>query len=214
LSKDLSKERKKGLRRLIQVTGRGSGRRNDKKILRQKVLAARASLGERARAAKSSLIQQKVQALAEYQAAGTVMLFMNFRDEVETTGLAEDALARGKRLVLPYCAPGGILIPAFVQDLDSLVTGKWGIREPRKEGLVKAEPAEIDFVLVPGAAFDLNGNRLGYGAGFYDRFLGLLSPTIPRVAIAFACQLTPEVPVEAHDKKMSCLITEDEVYHF
>ncbi|HWQ88754.1 MAG TPA: 5-formyltetrahydrofolate cyclo-ligase [Desulfitobacteriaceae bacterium] len=196
------------------MTGSDSGRREDKKILRQKVLAARASLGEPARAAKSLLIQQKVQALAEYQAAGTVMLFMNFRDEAETTGLAEDVLARGKRLVLPFCASGDIMIPALVQDLGGLVPGKWGIREPRREGLVKAEAAEIDFVLVPGAAFDLSGNRLGYGAGYYDRFLELLSPAVPRVAIAFACQLVPEVPVEAHDKKMSCLITEDEVYRF
>jgi 5-formyltetrahydrofolate cyclo-ligase len=192
----------------------GLERKKAKKRIRQAVLTARANLGEPVRTEKSMLIQNKVRALPEYLAAASPMLFMNFRDEVETTGLAEDVLARGKRLILPYCAPDGILLPAVVRDLGSLVTGKWGIREPRGEGLVQAEVAEIDFVLVPGAAFDLSGNRLGYGVGYYDRFLELLSPAVSRVAVAFACQLILEVPVEAHDKKISCLITEEKIYRF
>jgi 5-formyltetrahydrofolate cyclo-ligase len=186
----------------------------DKKEMRKLVLAKRASMGESTRADKSFLIQNKVLALAEYQTARTLMLFMNFQDEVNTTELAKDTLARGKQLILPCCAPGGILIPAVINDLDELVTGMWGIREPRKGGLVKAEIPEIDFVLVPGVAFDLTGNRLGYGMGYYDRFFELLSPSVPKAAIAFACQVIPEVPVEEHDKKMSLLITEEKVYRF
>ncbi|MHB8124740.1 MAG: 5-formyltetrahydrofolate cyclo-ligase [Desulfitobacteriaceae bacterium] len=193
----------------------GSPGLEDKKEVRKLVLAKRASLGESTRTNKSFHIQKKVLALSEYETAKTVMLFLNFRDEVETTELAKETLARGKRLVLPRCAPGGILIPAEIEDLVcDLDTGMWGIREPKEEGLVKVEPWEIDFVLVPGAAFDLTGNRLGYGAGYYDRFFEFLSPSVPRVAVAFACQVIPEVPVAEHDKKMSFLITEDKVYQF
>lgn len=186
----------------------------DKNEIRKLVLAERASLGEEARTEKSLLIQKKVMALAEYQAAQTIMLFMNFQDEVETTGLAINVLAGGKRLILPFCAPGGILIPAVVKDLSGLVMGMWGIREPDKKGLVKAELSEIEFVLVPGVAFDLAGNRLGYGKGYYDRFLQHLLQSVPRAAVAFSCQIISEVPVAEHDKKITMLITEEEVYRF
>ena len=197
------------------MTEMGSAGLEDKKKVRKSVLAKRASLGESTRSSKSLLIQNKVLSMSEYEAAETVMLFLNFRDEVETTALAVETLAKGKRLVLPRCAPGGILIPLLVNDLDhDLESGMYGIREPKEEGLVKAEAREIDFVLVPGAAFDLTGNRLGYGAGYYDRFFELLSPSVPRVAVAFACQVISQVPVAEHDKKMSFLITEEEVYQF
>lgn len=192
----------------------GSPRLDSKKEIRKLVLAKRASLGEAARADKSLLIQKKVMALAEYQAAKTIMLYMNFRDEVETTELTKDVLASGKQLVLPCCADGGIIIPAVIKDLDDLVIGMWGIREPDKEGLVKAELSEIEFVIVPGAAFDLAGNRLGYGKGYYDRFFQLLPPFVTRAAVAFSCQIISEVPVAEHDKKMTLLITEEKVYHF
>jgi 5-formyltetrahydrofolate cyclo-ligase len=197
-----------------QLSETGSPGLDSKKEIRKQVLAKRASLGEAARTKKSLLIQKKVMALAEYRTARTLMLFMSFRDEVETKGLADDVLAGGKRLVLPFCAPGGIIIPAVVKDLGELVTGKWGIREPAGERLVKAEISEINFVLVPGAAFDLAGNRLGYGMGYYDRFFQHLSPSVPRVAAAFNCQIISEVPVAEHDKKMSLLITEEKVYRF
>ncbi|MFZ3373843.1 MAG: 5-formyltetrahydrofolate cyclo-ligase, partial [Desulfitobacteriaceae bacterium] len=130
----------------------GSPRSEDKIKVRKSVLAKRASLGESTRASKSILIQNKVLDMSEYRAAKTVMLFLNFRDEVETTALAVETLARGKRLVLPRCAPKGILIPAIIEELErDLGLGMYGIREPKKEGLVKAEAHEIDFVLVPWA---------------------------------------------------------------
>ena len=193
----------------------GSPGLEDKKEVCKLVLAKRASLGESTRASKSLRIQKQVLSRSEYEAAKTVMLFLNFRDEVETTALAVETLARGKRLVLPRCAPKGILIPALINNLDrELESGMWGIREPKEKGLVRAEPLEIDFVLVPGAAFDLTGNRLGYGAGYYDRFFELMSPSVPRVAVAFACQVISQVPVAKHDKKMSFLITEEKTYQF
>jgi len=193
----------------------GSPGLEDKKEVRKSVLAKRAGLGESARTTKSLQIQKKILAFSEYETAKTVLLFLNFRDEVETTELAKETLARGKRLVLPRCAPGGILIPLVVHDMGrDLEKGMYGIREPKEVGLVRAEAHDIDFVLVPGAAFDLTGNRLGYGAGYYDRFFELLSPSVPRVAVAFACQVISHVPVAEHDKKMSHLVTEDDVYRF
>ena len=152
--------------------------------------------------------------LSEFQLAKTVMLFLNFREEVETTALAEAMIAGEKRLILPRCAPHGILLPIEVRDLNQdIEPGAYGIREP-KLTLGVVEPSEIDLIIVPGSGFDLQGNRLGYGGGYYDRFFMLLNPLIPKIALGFECQIIPEVPVDQHDAKMTMLITEKGVYNF
>ncbi|HBP63972.1 MAG TPA: 5-formyltetrahydrofolate cyclo-ligase [Desulfosporosinus sp.] len=182
--------------------------------VRQACLCQRTSLGEQERKRKSLIIQQKLMDLSEFQLAKTVMLFLNFREEVETTALAEAMIAGEKRLILPRCAPHGILLPIEVRDLNQdIEPGAYGIREP-KLTLGVVEPSEIDLIIVPGSGFDLQGNRLGYGGGYYDRFFMLLNPLIPKIALGFECQIIPEVPVDQHDAKMTMLITEKGVYNF
>ncbi|MFZ3132398.1 MAG: 5-formyltetrahydrofolate cyclo-ligase [Desulfosporosinus sp.] len=182
--------------------------------VRQACLFRRTSLGEKERKRKSVIIQQKLMDLQEFQLAQTVMLFLNFREEVETTDLAEATIAVKKKLVLPRCAPKGILLPIEVRDLiQDIELGAYGIREP-KLILGVVEPLEIDLIIVPGSGFDLQGNRLGYGGGYYDRLFMLLNPLIPRVALGFECQVIPQVPVGEHDAKMTMLITENGVYNF
>ncbi len=182
--------------------------------VRQSCLCQRASLGAQERKTKSVIIQQKLMELPEFQLAQTVMLFLNFREEVETTAMAEATLACKKKLVLPRCAPHGIMLPIEVHDLiQDIEPGTYGIREP-KLTLGVVDPSEIDLIIVPGSGFDLQGNRLGYGGGFYDRFFMLLKPLTPRVALGFECQVIPEVPVGKYDAKMTKLITENGVYDF
>jgi 5-formyltetrahydrofolate cyclo-ligase len=181
---------------------------------RKACLNQRACLNELERKQKSMSIQEKVLSLSEFKQAKTVMLFLNFRDEVETTALVETALALKKRVILPRCAPRGVLIPIEVQDLSiDIEPGCWGIREP-KLNIGEVAPSEIDLVIVPGAGFDLEGNRLGYGGGYYDRFFMRLNPTVPKIAIAFECQIADKIPVDQHDAKMTMLITEKEIYKF
>jgi len=182
--------------------------------VRQACLCQRTSLGEKERKRKSIIIQQKLMDLPEFQLAKTVMLFLNFREEVETTALAEATIAGKKKLVLPRCAPHGILLPIEVRDLEQdIEPGTYGIREP-KLTLGVVEPSEIDLIIVPGSGFDLQGERLGYGGGFYDRFFMLLNPVTPRIALGFECQIIPQVPVGKHDAKMTMLVTENGVYNF
>lgn len=182
--------------------------------VRQACLCQRTSLGEEERKRKSLIIQQKLMDLPEFQLAKTVMLFLNFREEVETTALAEAMIAGEKRLILPRCAPHGILLPIEVRDLiKDIEPGTYGIREP-KLTLGVVEPSDIDLIIVPGSGFDLQGNRLGYGGGYYDRFFMLLNPLIPKIALGFECQIIPEIPIDQHDAKMTMLITENGVYNF
>ncbi len=187
----------------------------EKRALREKVLTLRSALSEEQREIKSRKIQEVVSHIKEFQEAQTIMLFLNFRDEVETTGLAQKVLELGKRLVLPRCAPKGILIPALIRDLQTdIEPGTWGIREPKRENLVQVNPSEIDCVFVPGAAFDKLGNRLGYGGGYYDRFFERLRDTTPKLALAFSCQIVESIPIEAFDKKVDVLITEEGITRF
>lgn len=186
-----------------------------KKEVRRQVLSMRAHLTEEERRFKSMAIEERVLGLPEFEKAKTVMLFLNFRDEVITTGLAEQTLSLGKQLILPRCAPAGVLIPAMIEDLSQdIELGMWGIREPKKDTLRETDPLIIDLIIIPGAAFDLQGNRLGYGGGYYDRFFARLRPSVPRVAIGFETQILPQVPVDLHDQKMTILITEEGVRRF
>lgn len=182
--------------------------------VRKMCLNHRAAMGEEERKSKSKIIQQKLLELPEFKKAKVVLLFLDFRGEVETMALAEATIALGKRLILPRCAPQCILLPIEVHDLtQDLEPGAFGIREP-KLTLGVVEPSEIDLVIIPGSGFDLNGNRLGYGGGFYDRFFMLMNPSTPKVALSFECQVVAQVPVDKHDAKMTMLITENDVYKF
>ncbi|HVJ49745.1 5-formyltetrahydrofolate cyclo-ligase, partial [Desulfitobacterium sp.] len=172
-------------------------------------------LTEEERRLKSRKILELISALPKFQQAKTIMVFLNFRDEVNTTLLAEKILASSKRLILPRCAPHGVLIPAEIRDLkENIEPGKWGIREPKKEGLILANPEDIDLIIIPGAAFDRQGNRLGYGGGYYDRFLTRLRSEVPKIALAFACQILPEIPVDPYDLRMDALVTEEGILWF
>ncbi|NMA69105.1 MAG: 5-formyltetrahydrofolate cyclo-ligase [Desulfitobacterium sp.] len=187
----------------------------EKRLLREEVLARRNALGEEERRKMSQEIRRVVSQLEEFKNASTIMVFLDFGGEVETTDLAQQILDQGKRLITPRCAPKRVLIPALIKDLEKdLEPGMWGIREPKKEGLIEVDPQEIDCIIMPGVAFDLDGNRLGYGGGFYDRFLERVRPETPRIAIAFHCQIVDKVPVGEFDKKIHMLVTEQGVMRF
>ncbi len=117
------------------------------------------------------------------------------------------ALAAGKRIVLPKVT-GNELAIFEIMDFDRDVSpGAWGIPEP-----VESHPvdlAEIDFIVAPGAAFDERGNRLGYGAGFYDKILSSFKGMTS--ALAFEAQIVPDVPVSAHDIPVQKIVTEKRV---
>ncbi|NQT89063.1 5-formyltetrahydrofolate cyclo-ligase [bacterium] len=154
-------------------------------------------------------IRQRLAELREFLHARTVMMFVAMPDEVSTLGLIEDAIAAGKTVVLPHVDRATHRMDArIVRDVaKELVPGAFGILEPRDCPV--ADPASIEFVLVPGRAFDREGNRLGRGGGYYDRFLAPLDAVL--CGCAFAAQVVDAVPCEAHDLPVGLIVTEDEV---
>jgi 5-formyltetrahydrofolate cyclo-ligase len=175
-----------------------------KKILRKQVLSAREGLSAEERAKKSREIEERIFSLPEFMSARVVMFFASFRSEVETGPMIRHALTSGKRVVLPKVKDKELAL-FEIMDFDADVSpGAWGIPEPHESRPAKIET--IDLIIVPGAAFDARGNRLGYGAGFYDKLLPAFKKMT--VALAFEVQILPRVPVDAHDVPVKKIVTE------
>ncbi|HEX8739408.1 MAG TPA: 5-formyltetrahydrofolate cyclo-ligase [Casimicrobiaceae bacterium] len=180
-----------------------------KEALRAQIVAARLALPLREHAARSQAIAQRLAALASWQRARAVLLTLPVRGEWDASLVARAALATGRMVVLPRVdAPARMLALHRIDDLArDVAPGRHGIPEPRPE-CEPIAPDAIDWVLVPGVAFDTLGHRLGYGGGYYDRLLPLLAPGAARVAGAFELQIVDAVPHAAHDLPVDAIVTE------
>ncbi|MFN7889387.1 MAG: 5-formyltetrahydrofolate cyclo-ligase [Pirellula sp.] len=165
--------------------------------------------------AVSERIVRRFMDLAEYEKAGTVMFYVDVRDEVRTRHALPEALASGKRIVVPYCLNGELEL-FWLENMDELELGMYRILEPRVElrdvAAKRLTPTDLDLVMVPGVAFDRNGGRTGHGKGYYDKLLQHARKDAPLVALSFECQLFDEIPAESHDIFMDKVVTEDAVY--
>ena len=186
-----------------------------KKQLRTSLLAKRRALDPAERQAHDEAILRHLTAMPEVQAARTILLYLDFRDEPTSDAMIRWGLFAGKLI----CAPKTIveerrLIPIRIEDPDDLISGAYGIREPRDSEEARVEIETIDTVILPGVGFDRRGGRLGYGGGYYDRFLPKLRPDVVKIAVAYELQVLPEVPLEPHDTKLDALVTEAGVWRF
>ncbi len=184
-----------------------------KNELRKSVITARNRLAAEKIKDNSDAAAGRFLKLGEYLRANTVMAYVDFRNEVQTETIIRDALNRGKRVVVPITdVTNKKLTPSQLLNFPGdLAPGAWGILEPRPECVRPVHPAEIDLVIVPGVAFDTAGNRLGYGGGFYDRFLLNTKPDCLYAALAFEMQIRPNVYPGEHDLPVHLLITEKRV---
>ncbi|NLL51499.1 MAG: 5-formyltetrahydrofolate cyclo-ligase [Peptococcaceae bacterium] len=188
---------------------KGASKRLKKESFRQEALRRRKALSPLERRQKSALIFKELQSLRVFEPCQTIMTYLNFRDEVETTPIAEKILQDGKDLIIPFCQRREI-VPCAITDLvKDVQVSNFGIREPLPDRLKPVSPEEIDLVLVPGLAFDYHGHRIGFGAGYYDRFLPRLRQDAVIIGIAFACQLFDNLPREDYDYKLPLLVTEN-----
>lgn len=181
----------------------------DKRIIRKEMIKLRDLLGQAEIDRRSKLIQKYILSLESYQLASLIMSYVSFRSEVDTKNLIQTALHDKGRVVVPLCQPEGYeLLPCEIESFEELISGTWGILEPSKPCKNIVKHCEIDIVIIPGLSFDRNFNRLGYGAGYYDRFLPQLRRSAVKIGIAYDFQLTDSLPVGSHDITMDCIITE------
>ena len=147
--------------------------------------------------------------------ARRIFLYCSFRSEVATDMLMHRCLEIGKEVCVPLAVPKDHgLIPVSISDPGGdLQPGYLGIPEPSSEVAKHGQvaPSSIEVAVLPGSVFDHGGNRLGYGAGFYDRFLTQAAPQATRVGLGFSLQLVDSIPVRLHDMPLDLLITEREI---
>jgi 5-formyltetrahydrofolate cyclo-ligase len=184
-----------------------------KKELRKKVQELRDQLDPEQRKILSAHIAENLWSIPDFAAAGTVLFFLNFRSEVDTVPMIRRALEEGKIACVPCTEDADkTMVASRIMDLDAdLELGNYDILEPREGCLRPVPPEELDVVLMPGVAFDLSGGRLGYGGGYYDRFLEKCTPKCLLVAVAFELQIVDHVPCADHDHHIHKVVTESRI---
>jgi 5-formyltetrahydrofolate cyclo-ligase len=163
---------------------------------------------------RSRAICRTVCGLEEFRRARAVMVYLPVREEVNTEPLVHAAWEAGKTVLAPKVYwKDHHMTPIAIHSLDEgLAEGSYGVREPI--GGRPFEPEAIDMVLVPAVAYDLQGNRLGKGGGFYDRFLATAGLRARACGLAFDEQVAPELPVGPHDEPVGMLVTDTDVLRF
>lgn len=189
----------------------------DQKEWRRQVLAARDRLSAAELAGKSAAITERLFQLPGFLNCRLVMFYASFRSEVRTGAAISGGLSRGVEVALPLALPTGHgLQPRLVTDPSrQLRPGYCAIPEPDPEQTLVVNPREIEVVIVPGSVFDGQGGRVGYGGGFYDRFLQQEAPQALRIGLAFALQVQANaLPLAPHDQRLDVLVSEEGVYEF
>jgi len=188
----------------------------EKKALRKRILSLRDALSFEERQKKSAVIQSRLFSLTEFIASRMVAFFVSFKSEVLTEPIIREALSLEKVIALPVTdLPRKQLLLSRITDYDTdLAPGTWGIPEPKAGRIRPATPDELDLVITPGAVFDRQGRRIGYGGGFYDGLLRNMPAGKPAVALAFALQIVDAVPFDpCHDETVDIIITEEEIIY-
>lgn len=186
------------------VDGKGS--------LRAELLKKRNAIPPPVRRRLSGRIAEALRGLDEFQRARHIMSYVAIKGEVETEGLIRECIAAGKTVSVPCCDPAsGCISAAVLRDFDrDLAPGCYGIPEPVRERREGVEACEIDLVIVPGVGFDWRGVRLGWGKGYYDRFLAEASLAV-KIGLAFEAQVLPLIDSGAHDVAVDKIVTEERV---
>lgn len=184
-----------------------------KRDLRKQVLSVRSRLSREEVADKSRRIFKRLTELPRYHSSRWIMAYMDFNNEVLTREFIGTCLSSNRRVAVPRVVDEGekgkCLWACEIRDLESdLEAGTYGILEPKKDRLRRIDPCLLDLIVVPGVVFDLRKNRIGYGAGYYDRLLHSVGSQCLKAGVAFELQLVENVPVEEHDIPMDILITE------
>ena len=178
-----------------------------KKQIRSEMLKQRKKLTPLAVNEKSEVISQKVFNNIDFQCAGTVCVYISSNNEVSTYSIIKKALDMGKRV----CAPK-VNVETLTMEMmefvffEDLVKGAYGILEPIAGRIIP--PEEIDLILVPGVAFTKDNHRIGYGAGYYDKYLVKIADGVKKIGLAFDFQMVDCFDTDETDVALDCVITD------
>ncbi|MCD6336579.1 MAG: 5-formyltetrahydrofolate cyclo-ligase [Candidatus Latescibacteria bacterium] len=180
--------------------------------VRKRMIAQRGALSAEAVRESSEAIRRRVLALSEVAEARVIHCYVSAKpNEVDTRRLISEALEEGKRIVVPVTKLWQRRLDhSEIEYLDELEPSVFGLLEPKEECRRRIGIGEIDLVIVPGLAFDPRGNRIGFGGGFYDRFLSKVQA--PKIALAYSFQVLEKIEAGPHDVRMDKVVTDERVY--
>ena len=177
----------------------------DKKALRREIGAKKRALTPQQIEHRSAVLAERLYATPQYREAVSLYAYLSFNQEVRTNPIIQRAWADGKRVAVPKVV-GDEMVFIWIDSFDNLAPqGAFNIMEPIENGPVADD--ERALILMPGLAFDPEGHRVGYGGGYYDRFLEK-EPDHPLVALCYDFQLYDRLEVEAHDVPVDVVITD------
>ncbi|MCE5194494.1 MAG: 5-formyltetrahydrofolate cyclo-ligase [Nitrospiraceae bacterium] len=182
---------------------------NNKNEIRQHALKKRDAIPAEVRKAKSAMIAEQTKSLSEFKDARTLSIYASFRSEVETIEMIKSLLG-SKHVALPKVDNELKKLKLYeVKNIGELALGAIGILEPDVTEDRLIEAGDIDLFIVPGAAFDINGYRIGYGGGYYDKLLSKAKKDCSFIALGFEEQIIANIPFEIHDIKMHKIVTDN-----
>ncbi len=182
-----------------------------KAALRSRHLSLRAQERARFGPQEQAALERNLLSLPAFSSARTLLFYASMRDEVPTLDLIVRLLAEGRRVALPITHPKErALTLSYLSSPGDLKPGPFGVSEPRRGKRVACPPSSIDVAIILGLAFDSHGHRLGYGMGYYDRFLPKLS--CPLIGLCYNSQISDSpLPREAHDHPVNFVVSEKRV---
>ncbi len=198
------------------MTMQGSGTGNEgltKKEIRRLLIKQRNSLKAHERKEKDGRILEILTGTEEYKESGIVLLYASYNGEADTMGIMERCIKDGKRIACPVSSIREN-VPSidfyYINKPEELIEGYMGIMEPDPSGSVRVTCEEIErsLLVLPMTGYDRKRNRLGYGKGFYDRFLAS-NRVRHTAALAYTCQEADELPADVYDVKPEMIITEN-----
>jgi 5-formyltetrahydrofolate cyclo-ligase len=174
----------------------------DKQTLRRQIREQKRAMTEAQIVAASEKLGELFAAAELYRQAKTIYGYLPYNQEVRTVPMLQQALADGKRVAVPKCY-GDEMRFIYLDDLSQVASGYCGIPEPIADEPVADDPTAL--VLMPGLAFTERGDRMGYGGGFYDKFLAA-EPNHPTLALCYAFQMVDFIPTEEYDIPVDCVL--------
>ena len=179
----------------------------EKRQLRTTLLHRLRTQKEEERRRKSEAIGRKLFRLAAFRRARTVLCYVSLPYEVQTRQLIEQMLEAGKRVVVPRVCKRALILSELLDPDQDLALGSFGVWEPRPRAVRPVPVKKLDLVMVPGLAFDRQGQRLGHGQGYFDRLLARVPAATPTVGLCFDFQLLDRLPTDPHDQAVQAVLS-------
>lgn len=191
------------------MRGRRFDIRKRKTQLREQYKTIREEIPPRQKIRWDNAILRHLAALSAYRECSTLLCYVSIGSEIDTIPILEDAWSKGKQVAVPYCVPDTRIIEFYViESMNDLAPGTYGVREPNPNEAIKLTGFANSLCILPGLAFDNKGYRLGYGGGYYDRFLSGSFAGSPTVGLCYGVCTVERLVRGAFDRPCDYLITE------